>query len=201
MVIEVWFAPVLQPDEAVLADLDAADLRRMARIGHPERRATFVAAHALMRRVLGRRLGLAPPEVPIDRSCRTCGGEDHGKPFVVGVEPPTVFSVSGTITTVGIAVADTGGLGLDLGNREAGRAWVRREAILKSTGHGLTIDPERVIVTSDEAEPQLVHWPLGPLKDLCLFDLEPSADVIGCVAWRGWCAGRHDVALRRMEYP
>ncbi len=197
--IDVWLAPIAQHLGPLLDDLSAAELERAARINHPRRLASFVSAHSLVRRVLGERLSLAARDVPIDRACRTCGGDDHGKPFIVGVEPATVFSLSVAPTLVGVAVAASGSLGLDLDARTAGRTWVRREAVLKATGHGLTIDPARVLVTDEEAKPELLYWPLGPLRDVHLYDLEPTTDVIGCVAWRGVRVADDGVVVHRLE--
>lgn len=183
MNINLWLAPVAPLSAALLADLDDADRSQAARIAHPQRRASFVSAHALLRRVLGDRVGLAPAAVPIDRSCRVCGGDDHGKPFVVGVDPPTVFSLSATPDLVALAVAGSGQLGLDIEDARAGRTWVRREAVLKATGHGLAIDPELVVVTGDR--PRVLGWPLRELHDFHLLDLDPAPSIVGCVAWRG----------------
>lgn len=201
MRIEVWLAPVVQPDDGLVADLDEAERAHANRINHPDRRAAYVSGHALTRRVIGRRIGLRPPDVPVDRFCRNCGAEDHGKPFVVGVVPPTVFSPSATAGMVGLAVAGSGSVGLDLDTWSAGRTWVRREAILKATGHGLAIDPTRVVVSGEDESPRLLHWPEGPLTDLHLFDIAPTPEIVGCVAWRGWCAGPVTVTVQSLEHP
>jgi 4'-phosphopantetheinyl transferase len=38
------------------------------------------------------------------------------------------------------------------------RWWVRKEAVLKMTGHGLLIDPSLIVVSTPSEPPQLVAW-------------------------------------------
>ena len=62
--------------------------------------------------------------------------------------------------------------------------WVRKEAILKATGHGLAIDPSRVEVTAPEDPARLVAWradnpPAGPIQ---LTDLSAGIGYSACVA-------------------
>src|SRR5690606_39828108 len=38
--------------------------------------------------------------------------------------------------------------------------WVRKEAALKATGHGLRVPPNRVRVSGPADEPELLGWPL-----------------------------------------
>ena len=52
--------------------------------------------------------------------------------------------------------------------------WVRKESVLKATGHGLTIDPRSIRVSAPDRRPELLIWPadeqeIGPSQ---MFDLD-----------------------------
>jgi 4'-phosphopantetheinyl transferase len=53
------------------------------------------------------------------------------------------------------------------------RLWTRKEAVLKSTGHGLRLPPDTIGVAGAEGEPQLSGWPgeAGDRPGLQLLDL------------------------------
>ncbi|GAA1716787.1 hypothetical protein GCM10009809_11050 [Isoptericola hypogeus] len=38
------------------------------------------------------------------------------------------------------------------------RTWVRKEALLKATGHGLAVDPARIVLGPPDAPPRLRRW-------------------------------------------
>lgn len=195
MNVDLWIAPAAPPSEGLLADLDDSEQARAAAISHPLTRRHFVAGHALLRRVLGRRLGLPPRAVPIDRACRHCGADDHGKPFVTGVDPPTVFSFSAASGVVAVAVASGGELGVDIeeprprgwlrdcpGAPSSARSWVRLEALLKATGHGLTVEPTALLITEEAGVPVLAKWPFGDPSAIRLIDFDATDTIAGCVA-------------------
>lgn len=46
--------------------------------------------------------------------------------------------------------------------RARARVWARKEALLKATGHGLTVDPTMVVVSGPTEPPRLVAWRAGP---------------------------------------
>lgn len=58
-------------------------------------------------------------------------------------------------------------------SRLRARLWTRKEAVLKSTGHGLRLSPDTIGVAAAGAEPQLSSWPgeAGDRPGLQLLDL------------------------------
>ncbi len=152
-----WLDSLLSPDEAARAD----------RFRRPADRAAFRGAHLIFRLMAARRLGVdldEAGELELTRRCRTCGGP-HGKPTVPGAE----LSLSRSNGAVAIASASgTSPIGVDIeqvptdvfagfddyvlgptetlteGDDPVRRRidlWVRKEAAVKTTGHGLSVPP------------------------------------------------------------
>lgn len=106
-------------------------------------------------------------DVRIVRACRSCGSDQHGKPYVLGLESRTPIHVS--LSRAGqlavLAVSDAGPVGIDVEARQLpGRSpdeatWVRKESIVKATGHGLMVDPDLIDVTPPGSAPALLAWP------------------------------------------
>lgn len=102
---EVWWARP-EPDLAGLTRLlDVAERARYARLHFPADRLRFLVGRALLRIVLGGRLGVRPESVRITTRCAHCGCV-NGKPRLAD-EPGPGFSVSHSGTRVVVAVADT----------------------------------------------------------------------------------------------
>lgn len=173
-------------DDPRLRDLlDSHELERVQRRANPD---PFIAAHALLRRLVADETGVDPRRLAFEKRCATCGTDRHGKPHVVGMrdlhvsisygEHMAVAAVT-TLGEVGIDVedlesADFDGFGsvtlddseaaplegLDGDQLLAARAllWARKEAILKATGHGLVVDPSQVVVSSPGEPAALVEW-------------------------------------------
>jgi 4'-phosphopantetheinyl transferase len=198
----VWTRP--SAGQVSAAALNAAERERAHRLLQEADRARFVAAHALLRTVLASWTGLAPAELAFDARCRVCGGR-HGKPTLT--DGPH-FSLSYAGDRVVVAVTSIGPVGVDVEDHAAVRfdgfdsvvlasaerapvgaaaratVWVRKEAILKATGHGLAFDPSRVEVTAPDGPARLVAWhaddpPAGPMQ---LTDLSAGAGYSACVA-------------------
>jgi 4'-phosphopantetheinyl transferase len=140
---------------------------------------TFTAARALLRIELGDVLGIAAREVVLVRSCAQCGLTSHGKPRVSGMGRHQLdFSISYGGGFALVALAAHGRVGVDvepitaspavsrwcfddgeqrqledLGEasrcREITRAWVRKEAVAKACGMGLSLPLNRVATTGD----------------------------------------------------
>lgn len=133
--------------------------------------------------------GADPDEVRVVRACRSCGSDQHGKPYVRGLDTATPLHVSlsraGQLAVV--ALSDAGPVGIDVEARSAPggspdvATWVRKESVVKATGHGLTIDPELIGVTPPGSAPALLAWPgEEPLDSPAwMFDLECPDGFVG----------------------
>ena len=224
--VEVWWAPAALRRPASLALLNAAERRRRDAIRRPLDRNRFTVGAALLRLVVGRQAGLDPTAVTVDRACDTCG-EQHGKPRTRDADVGVSVSHSGAWVAVacgrGVHVGvdveqvcplvDPSALARDvLTVREAahlGRVhvadptralltyWTRKEAVLKTTGDGLRIEPSSIQVSSPlewprleahTARPELVGrlqlWPLqpGPGHVAALGVASANGDLAGSLA-------------------
>ncbi len=122
----------------------------------------------------------APAEqVRLGRRCPQCAATDHGRPVVVAPDDAkrVHLSVGRTLGRVAVAIGSSGPLGVDIEKVDSARfagvatvvqhrdesdsdtlrtlasRWVRKEAVLKATGSGLTEDPSTLDVTSDGRNP------------------------------------------------
>lgn len=81
------------------------------------------------------------------------------------------------------------------------RYWVRKEAVLKATGHGLAVSPGLLTVSGTDEPARLLDWagpgpsPVGAIR---LHDLDPGPGFAACVALLAGVAHRvvqHEVAV------
>ena len=200
-------APGSEPAAADLALLDDGERERAARLRRPADRHLYVTAHALLRRLLGARLGRDPAALRFVREpCPGCG-DPHGRPALP--DTPVHFSLS---HSGGLALIGTAGrpLGVDVEERTGGavaddlaaslhpgergqlaalppgpardaafaRCWTRKEACLKGTGAGLTEGGLRDVHVGAGPEPEPV--PGWALADLPL----PAGDAGACAVRR-----------------
>ncbi|MGB3425215.1 MAG: hypothetical protein WBF84_07460 [Castellaniella sp.] len=161
------------PDEAgamrLRQDLPEAEWHWITRLRRPEDRLRSLTGRALARRLLGLRLGLAPEAVPL-----TTG--PHGKPMLAGPDPAWHFNIahSGDLILVGVGPQPLGvdvehcpdRVSADLWRMVTGVSdatldprvfcahWVRREAVLKTCGLGLTVEPGALRI----ATPDTTGW-------------------------------------------
>jgi 4'-phosphopantetheinyl transferase len=191
---EVWWGEVAACSAWHDALLSPAERERRDRYAFEADRARFTVAAALLRLVGGQMLGVTPEQVQIDRKCRTCG-KPHGKPSL-GLGAPQV-SVSHSGDWVALAVCADAPVGVDLehaarrnnyqalaahvlGPAEAPatdeaaflRYWVRKEALVKATGDGLSAGLRQVTVTAPGEPPRLLHYPGRPGLRAALRDLD-----------------------------
>jgi 4'-phosphopantetheinyl transferase len=160
--------------QAADSPLDAAERTRAGRFVFERHRRWYTAARTVLRRVLGGYLGLAPEAVPIGLEelgrpfvVGTAGARapidfnlSHsdslallavGRRAPLGTDVELVRSMNDTLA---LAERNYTGDEIDDVANAAGEArdaafftcWTRKEAVLKSTGVGLTVAPRRVYV-------------------------------------------------------
>lgn len=117
--------------------LDAAERARVDALQRPADRGRTLLGAALLRTVVGERLGVAPAAVRIDRTCDECG-EQHGAPRILADAAPWVsVSHSGLLVAVAVAAVPVGVDVQRVAELEPGQdpaAWVRAEALAKLDG-------------------------------------------------------------------
>jgi 4'-phosphopantetheinyl transferase len=168
--------------DRVVGLLDVAERARVAAVARPQDAADRASAHALLRLVVGPVVGRGPASLVFTATCRTCGGP-HGRPELVGA-PALGLSLSHAAGLVAVAVSTAGRVGVDVelvsatdfdgfervalapGEQartpaERARTWVRKEALLKATGHGLAVEPRSVVLSGPGGAPRLLAW-TGP---------------------------------------
>jgi 4'-phosphopantetheinyl transferase len=126
-VVVVWSPPSASP---ALADLlDGVERARLERLRNVEDRDRFVAAHALLRIMVGHHLGCPPEQVVLSTTCPRCGGP-HGPPRLVsgGEEPAPHLSLAHAGGRVMAAVSTAGPVGVDV-DVEASTAFAGFDAV------------------------------------------------------------------------
>ncbi|WP_249669494.1 4'-phosphopantetheinyl transferase family protein [Cellulomonas hominis] len=145
----------------------------------PAHRDAVASALLLARCFLADACGVAPDTVRIRRRCPRCGSTDHGVPWAARADggPVPHLSTSRTGDRVAVALSDAGPVGIDVERRDADpgrtlaavalapgetpaagpdgllRTWVRKEAVLKAAGTGLTVDPRALVIADGVPRP------------------------------------------------
>lgn len=209
----VWWAdPEDRPTESLMAVLSDRELERAARFRRDADRRRFLTGSWLLRTTCAAQLGIRPEDVVVDRACPDCD-RYHGKPQIRAELPlHCSVSHSGERVVVALTTEGPVGVDVEavpatpveelargaLTPREraaleafppAGRyeaftkVWVRKEAALKATGHGLRISPNKVEVSGPEEEPELLSWPLDiPPAEVRFRRLSPGPGYVGAIA-------------------
>jgi 4'-phosphopantetheinyl transferase len=190
---DVWLVPVRRR-AAWAGLLDARERQRRQALGAGVAADTLLTSRAAQRIVLGRYLGVPPAEVTVDRGCALCGAPGHGRPRVAGAAVDFSVSHTRDWLLLAVVGAGLVGADLDRldPDRDADGlaaltltptehaaytrlapadrpvafldAWVRKEAAMKLTGHGLSAPPASIDVGSPVATAASVaKWPSTPL--------------------------------------
>ncbi|RYP88641.1 4'-phosphopantetheinyl transferase superfamily protein [Nocardioides guangzhouensis] len=154
-----------------------------------------------------RSIGCDPAGIEVVRSCRRCGGDDHGQPRLRrrGADLPQGISISRSAGVLAVAVSDGAPVGVDIESPENARfdgfdqvalhpdelrprtirqraiVWTRKEAYLKALGLGLDMPPDRVRASAPDGPPRILDGVPGA-GDVQLADLEVPPPLVGCVA-------------------
>jgi 4'-phosphopantetheinyl transferase len=199
--IELTFRP------GYSAILSHEEQRRASRFVYDEHRSEYVAAHAILRILLGRYLGCAPRNVELKQDL-------HGKPMC-DRNCGLTFNLSHTDGAVVIAIAASHDVGIDVERvrpiADAGhlveryfsalerdrflalpeserddtfcRLWTRKEAYVKALGQGLSQQLDSFEVTLDREERFRVT-PAAP-GPWSFFHLDPWPGFVGALAVHG----------------
>ena len=139
----------------------------------------FIGVRIILRTAVSEAAGCAESQVELRQHCDRCGGP-HGRPLVTiaGTAGPHVsMAHAGNLAVVALAGRP---VGIDLeplgADPDALRTWVRTEAVLKATGHGLDVDPSLIEVSDPLDTPRLLSWkgpgrrPALRMADLAICD-------------------------------
>jgi 4'-phosphopantetheinyl transferase len=218
--VAVWWADPSSLGALDPALLDEHEQTQLSRLRRDPDRVRYLAAHSLLRIGIGAVLSLPPAAIRFDRTCLTCQAH-HGRPTVVGADLHVSLSHAGdrvvlactSVAPIGVDVEPLGTGVPDiafsereltmlagLGNPNRLRAelthWVRKEAVLKASGHGLAIPPGTVSVSAWDEPPQVLDAPPVVLPSQ-LANLDLGAGYVGAVAIKA--AKLPDVATTCVE--
>ncbi len=206
---ELWPAPIGEADR-FKALLDADDLERSGRYKVESARNTFLTSRGVQRLVLGRYLGRSPREVEIARDCLLCGGT-HGRPYIAGAGLDFSVSHTAGWLLIAVVGTGRVGVDIEsmnaarsvdeLSRRVLGpaeqeeflqvphsdrggwflRAWTRKEATVKLTGHGMIVSFSDLDVTGHSAiaSPPPDQWPAEPIH---LLDIPCGSELRAALA-------------------
>ena len=179
--------------------LDADERRRAGALSDLQAQRRFVSAHAMLRILVGQRIDLDPhlltftpcgaygkPEL-VYRPHRVhvnlasagdrvvCAVTEHG-PVGVDVESHSVIADAnrfGALDRILLTPAERRVLG-EIGDRVSSltRWWVRKEAVLKASGEGLTVEPTTLQMSAPDEEPRLLGWRGRSVPALWMSDLD-----------------------------
>ncbi|GAA3375050.1 hypothetical protein GCM10020367_41330 [Streptomyces sannanensis] len=180
----VWSPVADRP--AVRALLDESERARYAALWAAGDRARFAAGRALAKSVLGRLTGAPAGSLRFSRTCRLCGGP-HGGPRLAGSGYRFSLSHADDLVVLAVCDRGSPGVDVERPGRRdfarlAGRAlstaeardfsglpsgllnwagcryWTRKEALLKATGHGLSLPMREITVTRPGRAAALIDW-------------------------------------------
>ena len=179
--------------------LDAGERRRARALRDVQAQRRYVSAHAMLRILVGQRIACDPhlltftpcgaygkPEL-VDQSHRVhvnlatagdrvvCAVTESG-PVGVDVESHSVIADAnrfGQLDRILLTPAERQLLG-EIGDRVGSltRWWVRKEAVLKASGEGLTVEPATLLMSAPNEAPRLLGWRGRSVPALWMSDLD-----------------------------
>jgi len=166
----------------------AGELERLAALRRPVDRRHFVGARRLLRRAVVAETGCEDDDIVVHQRCHRCGGP-HGRPQIEidGTAGPEVgFAHAGGLVIV--AVSDRP-VGVDVEPTDGADelvTWVRTEALLKATGHGLDVHPSLLRLSAPEDRPRLLEW-RGPGRKpvVVMADVDTAPGFVAAVVRTG----------------
>jgi 4'-phosphopantetheinyl transferase len=211
---EVWWGRPASARPQLLELLPDAERAYYARLRQPADRGRYLVSHALLRILLGRRLGIAPGAVAL--------ANGDGKPRLAGPSPAHEFSLSHSGQSVVVAITTGVPVGVDVERVRADRDvsvlidrvlspeersaladrggaarveafyryWVRKEAAVKATGHGMRMPLGAITVSAPDEPARLESWPAddAPPTAIRLHDLDAGDGHVACLATLGTSA-------------
>ncbi len=183
---EVFWVDIDSFSGATVDQLDRTERDRMRTFTHDADMRRFALGAATVRVAVADRLGIAPADVPVNRTCPRCG-RPHGRPRL---PPGHAVSVTHSGALIGVALTCGLAVGLDV-EHDLGRPqnassmmqavlhsseqvpqtwsqflryWTRKESLVKATGDGLNVDLSTVVTSAPEAAPVLLDYPGRTLR-------------------------------------
>jgi 4'-phosphopantetheinyl transferase len=213
MECDVWWARPAPATDRLLALLNDGERERYGAYRMEIDKLRFLTGRTLIRAIAGRRLGVEPERVVLDASCYDCG-KQHGKPRVVADGAPEVsISHSGSLVALAVADGGPLGIdveqirdaevselarvafsplertafeALPANDRQAAffTYWSRKEAVVKTTGKGMSIPMTKLTLSAHDAPPRVLtsdSSEVDPAR-LQMADLHPGHDYRASVA-------------------
>ncbi|WP_214410615.1 4'-phosphopantetheinyl transferase family protein [Sphaerisporangium fuscum] len=209
----VWWAdPREHPIESLIGVLSPSELKRAASYRREPDRLRNLTASWLLRTAAAELLDVPAGDIPVERRCPDCD-KPHGRPYILTSDGlHASISHSGSRVAVALTTAGPVGVDVEevptaplselvrcaLTPRETAlletlperdrhaafaRMWVCKEGVLKATGHGLRIPPNKVEVAAPWLDPALLAWPLDlSPEEVRISDLRPGPGYAGVVA-------------------
>jgi 4'-phosphopantetheinyl transferase len=219
--------PCLAPDHSRVL-VAAAELQRADRLRRPLDRTRYLASHAALRLILSQSLGCAPQEIALDKGefgKPTLPRSTHARYLEFNL------SRSGDLALIALAECRPVGVDIErieelrdlpltyshLAPPEAAaiailepaarltaffNCWVRKEAVLKAAGLGLSRGLNRIAVPVEAQDAGTTMTVLLPDGNLCqFFDLPVAFGYTACVAAPGvgWTPRLRDFVARQTE--
>jgi 4'-phosphopantetheinyl transferase len=210
---QLWWASTQADAPSLLQMLDEHERHRRERLVRRVDRALFSVSHGLARVVAAHHAGIAPRAI----TYADAPGAGKPRFDGAGAGLEFSISHSGSRAVLAISRGVRLGVDLERIRRDGTEAsmipsvlsaaereelaatptarkpwafyryWTRKEALLKATGDGLSVSPERISVTAPTDAPALLDWadPRRPLGLVHLYDLEPASGYCAALAALG----------------